>query len=77
MATRDLPKDWHIRRARVMAKHNGLCQIQGPRCKVVAKEVDHIVPRSAGGSHEDWNLRPVCLPCHYGRKGGPSPSRVW
>ena len=29
-----------------------------------ASEVDHIVPRKAGGSEERANLQPLCKPCH-------------
>jgi hypothetical protein len=29
-----------------------------------ATTVDHIIPRARGGSHEDYNLQPLCGPCH-------------
>ena len=40
-------------------------------------QVDHIRPRSAGGTDRASNLRAVCKPCHESRKREPSmPSRV-
>jgi 5-methylcytosine-specific restriction protein A len=34
-----------------------------------ANSVDHIVPRQAGGSDEEWNLQTLCTPCNS-TKGG-------
>ena len=43
------------------------CQIRGPHCEVVAKTVDHIVPRIAGGSEELGNLRAACWHCNLSK----------
>jgi len=32
-----------------------------------AEHVDHIRPRSIGGTNERINLRPLCASCHNGR----------
>ncbi len=34
------------------------------RCGKRAKEVDHILPVSLGGSGDAWNLRCLCRECH-------------
>jgi 5-methylcytosine-specific restriction protein A len=31
----------------------------------IATEVDHIIPRMAGGGDEPWNLQSLCHPHHY------------
>lgn len=38
------------------------CQAKG--YVTLAVEVDHIVPRSQGGTSADHNLQPVCKACH-------------
>jgi len=43
------------------------CQIQGERCLGVATVVDHILPRSKGGSELPENLRAACAPCNWER----------
>lgn len=63
----DLPRDWRVRRKRVLERDEKTCQIGGARCTYLASEVDHIVPRSEGGSHDDDNLRAVCESCHRER----------
>lgn len=30
----------------------------------IATEVDHIIPKSAGGTDAHFNLRAICAPCH-------------
>lgn len=35
-----------------------------PRCRTL----DHILPRSAGGTDDDWNLQACCFKCNY-KKG--------
>ena len=38
-------------------------------CGGKATDADHIVPRSAGGVDELWNLQSRCGPCHQRRTG--------
>ena len=55
---------WRILRAAFLKKH--------PRCKVCgerATDVDHIVPRSRGGSDKWANLQPLCSKCHKIKTG--------
>jgi HNH endonuclease len=40
-------------------------------CGRSATTVDHIVPRSKGGTDDDWNLRAACGPCNFGRRDRP------
>ena len=36
-----------------------------PWCGRTGKiDMHHLIPRSQGGSDEDWNLAPLCHPCH-------------
>jgi hypothetical protein len=48
---------------RLMTRSDGCCQV----CGLVLKdsyEVDHIVPRAAGGSNQESNLQLLCMKCH-------------
>ena len=56
-----LPKDW-VRLRRKVLRKSELCHV----CRRPgADEVDHVVPRAAGGSHELSNLAPIHKePCH-------------
>lgn len=53
------PGNWKTTRRRILKRDGGLC-----RCGQPATTVDHIVPVSQGGGHEDHNLRAICGPCH-------------
>lgn len=44
-----------------MLMRSPICSICGERA---ASEVDHVVPLAKGGSHDETNLRAVCIPCH-------------
>jgi 5-methylcytosine-specific restriction enzyme A len=59
-----MPRDWERRRRAVLDRDGWLCTIRGPRCIGTATSVDHIVPRSRGGTHDDSNLRSSCQKCH-------------
>jgi 5-methylcytosine-specific restriction endonuclease McrA len=39
------------------------CQMQ-PGCPNVATTADHVIPLSAGGTHDLWNLRASCSRCN-------------
>jgi 5-methylcytosine-specific restriction protein A len=34
------------------------------RCRAPAEQVDHVLPRAAGGRHDQGNLQSLCLACH-------------
>lgn len=61
-------RQWRQLRKAVLARDSWTCQLAGPACEVNAVEVDHILPRSLGGSHDVSNLRSVCHRCHRARR---------
>jgi 5-methylcytosine-specific restriction endonuclease McrA len=52
----------------VLARDGYYCQIGGPRCKVAASTIDHVLPSSTHPElfWEPSNLRAACRPCNYG-----------
>jgi 5-methylcytosine-specific restriction enzyme A len=54
---------WPRLRAQVL-REDPRCRLGLPGCTVVSTQVDHILPRSAGGSDVRENLRGVCVSCH-------------
>ncbi len=57
---------WRMTRARFLRAHP-LCVMadeQGKQCLAPATDVDHIVPKRAGGTDEWSNLQPLCHACH-------------
>ena len=61
--SRRLPSSstWARIRAAVLNRDQHLCQINGPSCRLIATEVDHIVP---GDDHRMENLQAACSVCH-------------
>ena len=59
------PKGWRKIRARIL-KRDPFCKWEG--CSVPSQDVDHIIPRVAGGGDEDSNLRGLCR--HHNRRKG-------
>ena len=56
---------WQRLRASLLAREP-LCR----KCRRPAEEIDHIVPRSKGGSLFDLsNLQPLCRVCHHAKTG--------
>lgn len=63
---------WQQRRKRILSRDGGLCQIKGPGCTYVAREVDHIVSKATARARgwgddrteADANLQSVCPGCH-------------
>jgi 5-methylcytosine-specific restriction endonuclease McrA len=59
---------WRTVRAYVLRRDHHRCQIDGPRCTVVATEVDHIHEVHGGGDpYHPANLRAACKPCNSSR----------
>lgn len=54
------PQGWTATRARILRRDARTCYV----CGNEAHEVDHIIPVSQGGTHEDHNLAAICVPCH-------------
>jgi len=64
------PPDWEDRRLRVLRRDGYRCQhcrIRSTRVDDISLDVDHIVPKSKGGTHEISNLRALCPECHSNR----------
>lgn len=56
---------WRAVRSHVLARDMHRCQILGPRCSLVATEVDHIIPLADGGAaYDPKNLRAACKRCN-------------
>lgn len=51
-------------RWRVISRARGLCEACGISSELRALEVDHIVPRSQGGSNDPSNLQALCSLCN-------------
>lgn len=52
------------KRKRIMERDAYRCQNCGAHRNL---SIDHIVPRSAGGSNEDDNLQTLCVPCNVAK----------
>jgi 5-methylcytosine-specific restriction endonuclease McrA len=57
---------WRKIRLRILQRDNYVCQMCGVE---EANSVDHIVPRAAGGSDEEWNLQTLCTSCNSSKGG--------
>jgi len=58
---------WKNQRLRVLKRDGYICAY----CGGDATQVDHVIPRSAGGGHELDNLVACCAPCNT-KKGARS-----
>lgn len=66
--------EWKQIRLAVLARDNHVCQI----CKAAqANEVDHIVPRSKGGSDDPSNLQAACDPCNRKKSDKMVTRQTW
>jgi hypothetical protein len=54
-------------RFQVLKRDSFMCTYCGKRPPEVELQVDHVVPRSKGGSNELSNLRTACSFCNYGK----------
>ncbi len=56
---------WQLLRRYILDRDKGLCQpCRRGDLVVVATEVDHIVPKSKGGTDDETNLQAICTGCH-------------
>jgi 5-methylcytosine-specific restriction endonuclease McrA len=70
-----VPRDTHrrkITRRAVFARDNWTCQYCGARSNLT---VDHVIPRSKGGTSEWTNIVASCAPCNR-RKGDHLPAQA-
>ena len=56
---------WRKIRQRIINRDRGLCQM----CGNEGDSVDHITPRSQGGTDEDFNLQLLCRSCNSSKGG--------
>ena len=56
---------WRKIRQRIVERDGGVCQM----CGMEGDSVDHIVPRSQGGTDEDYNLQLLCTSCNSSKGG--------
>lgn len=83
-AQRGYGYEWQKRRERILARDFGLCQIKGPRCRVIATEVDHKVSKAAARQlrwteaqiEDDSNLQSACQTCHKEKTSTERAGRV-
>src|SRR5690554_3792717 len=66
-----LPPNWPTLVNQVLTRDNHTCYIGG--CK--ASEVDHVIPRSEGGTDNPSNLRAICN-YHHRRKTAQEANRA-
>lgn len=60
---------WKAARREVLLRDNYQCQMCGVVVHGKRAHVDHIVPKSKGGSDEVSNLRTLCVSCHSKHEG--------
>jgi hypothetical protein len=58
----------------VWKRDEGCCFYCGAQLSWDSKTVDHVIPRSKGGSHRAWNLVLSCLSCNQA-KGNSDPDK--
>lgn len=57
--------EWKKLRKVILERDAGLCQVCFSRGMIkLAKEVDHIIPKSSGGNDDPSNLQSICKVCH-------------
>jgi len=66
-------RGWRELRLRVLRRDRRTCQLRLPGCIGTATHVDHITPKSQGGTDAMTNLRASCQPCNLRRGDGRSP----
>jgi len=63
----EYPPDWQARRKKVLERDGYACKscsVESTRVDDVRFDVDHVVPKSDGGSHALDNLQTLCPSCH-------------
>ena len=67
---RDYPLGWKRLRICILERDSGMCQSclrQG--FTILAKDVDHIIPKACGGTDDPCNLQSLCRACHKQKTG--------
>ncbi len=55
---------WQKQRLAFLCRHPMCARRKDPGCRLLANEVDHIVPLSQGGADDESNWQALCKPCH-------------
>lgn len=55
---------WMKKRHRIALAHGYLCAECGLIWRSHIDQIDHRIPREQGGSNDEANLQPLCIPCH-------------
>jgi len=58
------PRDWHNRKLKIFKRDHYRCRGCGRSVAYQEKHCDHLIPVSLGGTHENANLRTLCMICH-------------
>jgi 5-methylcytosine-specific restriction endonuclease McrA len=61
-------REWRLLRKEVLTRDSWECQIRGRMCAGIADRVDHVLPRSKGGSNSLENLVAACCRCNSSKK---------
>ncbi len=56
-------------RAYILVRDNCTCQYCGVQMSPVSLHVDHVLPISKGGGHNEKNLKTSCMPCNMKKRG--------
>jgi 5-methylcytosine-specific restriction protein A len=60
--------EWERQRKQALMRDAGLCQPCRQQGRIsVAKQVDHIRPKAAGGTDDLDNLQSICVACHQAK----------
>lgn len=60
-------RSWREQRKRILERDHHVCQVRLVCAGAPATHVDHIVPKSRGGTDDDSNLRAACADCNLKR----------
>ena len=63
---------WRKLRAAILNRDRGICHY----CGAPANTVDHVIPRSAGGTDHPQNLVAACQPCNRSKGAKPLPENT-
>lgn len=64
----DRPKGWAATSARILARDAYVCWLCHKYIPEGERSIDHVIPRSKGGGHEDSNLASAHMRCNASRK---------
>lgn len=68
---------WEETRKRVLNRDAWTCTACGKPLQDADATVDHVVPKSKGGTDADWNLRSLCRKCNSEKGDREQPRLSW